>query len=214
MTRYEVVPCNMVNQDLRIMASYMLEFCLNDLGIKNKPKVNWISECGIYGCRRYFGETIEQEKPVYGFVRFSDNAIFLNISQNITTVKNTMAHECRHIYQREKLVNRKMPIPIGYDQEIDARAYAQDAEQAMRFWPGTTILARQCTSKGFYIQQEAPKARVDEAPNYDMHVLSGNGTCQKEGCERPVVYRFSNAPISRHFCDMHAKGEIEKLNIV
>lgn len=226
MIKYEVVPITEVKANLRFAASDALEFCLSDLGIKNRPEIRWITEIRN-GSRRFFGEILDQKEPIYGCVRFSNNTIFLNISQSVATVKNTMAHECRHIYQREKLVNEKMPIPIGYDQEIDARAYAQDAERALWYWPGTEMLAKRCTSKGFYIQQEAPQAQASsyQAPVYNKantyrptmstpkaiaarlaafkepgnKADSGNDMCQKEGCGRVVF--------NRRFCHIHALEE-------
>lgn len=127
MVTYEFVyPVERVDLLLRRAAHDMFEFCLRDLDLSVRPRLEWIVECynKPYGPQRqYFGETITQYRQVLGIAQHHKNRILINAEiKDIRQIQETVAHEVRHFWQ--KFSNAKS------DREYDAECYAHAAVEA------------------------------------------------------------------------------------
>ncbi len=149
--RYEIVPESRVEPNLRYIAHDMLGFCIKDLNLKGKPKLEWIHELE-YSCRLYGGEVFEFYMLVRGLARPVENIIQISIDGNIVQVMETAAHEARHIFQHFNYPSHILADKTAI--EHDANSYAKDAGCALlKYWPDNPLDAMRCTKKEMYVKE-------------------------------------------------------------
>ncbi len=116
--KYEMIPEHQVSYSKLQAARKMQDFCMIDLRLKKRPKIEWFTRNISYR-----GAVFETQVEIGGDYTFKNDMIRILVDQSPEEIKRAIAHEMRHSYQHSK---GDAIDPYCQAWEYDADAYAED----------------------------------------------------------------------------------------